>query len=85
MGFACGFQCLLTLLQHSRIRSKYNIEGSAGDDCVHAVCCLPCTLIQDEREVRDREDDMRKFAGPGAGVGGPMAYSRSPTMTYSPQ
>ena len=54
-----------------------------GSDCLNAYCCSCCTLIQDEREVRDREDERRKFAGPGNGaVGSVEGYKKPDTMDY---
>lgn len=43
------------MLQHSRIRATYNIDGTAGGDCVQSYYCPCCTLMQDEREVLARE------------------------------
>jgi hypothetical protein len=43
------------MMQHSRIRAMYNIEGSTSGDCVVAYFCTKCVLMQDEREVRARE------------------------------
>ncbi|KAI9810280.1 MAG: hypothetical protein M1827_006330 [Pycnora praestabilis] len=83
MTIACGFQWALTLLQHTRIRRMYGIEGSIVKDCLQSFCCLHCTLIQDEVEFRDREISQRRLAGP-AGVAGPTAYAVSPSMTYAP-
>lgn len=40
-----------------------------------------CTLVQDEREVTHREDERRRFAGPGSGVVGDGGYRRE-TMIY---
>ena len=37
--------------------------------------------MQDEREVRDREDLIRRYAGPG---GGPYGYTAPSSMTYAP-
>ncbi|KAA8912908.1 PLAC8 family-domain-containing protein [Sphaerosporella brunnea] len=85
----CGIFCLLapvsfvlTTLQRSRIRENYRIEGSVASDCVKAYCCSCCVLIQDDREVRHREDQRRQFEGPGSGVVGEGGYRRQPTMTY---
>lgn len=68
------------MLQRTRIREKYQLQGSITDDCCKAYCCGPCTLIQDEREVNDREDEKRRFAGPGGG--GVPGYKKQETMVY---
>lgn len=85
----CGMFCLLapvsfilTTLQRSRIRENYRLEGSVANDCMKAYCCSCCTLIQDDREVALREDERRRFAGPGSGVVGGDGYRRQPTMAY---
>lgn len=51
-------------------------------DCMRAYCCSCCTLIQDEREVMEREDEKRRFAGPGGGAVGQDGYRKSEGMTY---
>src|SRR5580700_118379 len=43
------------MMQHSRVRAMYNIEGSTSGDCVVAYFCTKCVVMQDEREVRARE------------------------------
>jgi hypothetical protein len=43
------------MLQHSRIRATYNIDGTTADDCCSAYACPNCTLMQDDREIRARE------------------------------
>jgi hypothetical protein len=46
----------IVMLQHSRIRATYNIDGTAGGDCVQSLFCSRCTLMQDEWEVVAREE-----------------------------
>ncbi|KAH0607196.1 uncharacterized protein H6S33_003184 [Morchella sextelata] len=72
---------VFTMLQRTRIREKYQLEGSIANDCGKAYCCGPCTLIQDEREVTKREDERSRFAGPSKdmNVGG---YKKTQTMVY---
>lgn len=53
-------------------------------DCGKAYCCVMCTLVQDDREVTDREDERRRFAGPGSGIVGDRGYKRE-TMIYERQ
>lgn len=73
---------MLTTLQRTRIRENYRLQGSVASDCAKAYCCAFCTLIQDDREVNHREDERRRFAGPGSGVVGDGGYRRQPTMSY---
>lgn len=95
MAVACGLQCvylceidnkrsltvagILAALQRNRIRRLYKLDGDLGSDCVKAFCCYCCVIMQDEREVRDREDLIRRHAGPAIG-----AYVAPGTMTYAP-
>ncbi|OBT88958.1 hypothetical protein VE02_02816 [Pseudogymnoascus sp. 03VT05] len=51
-----GFDWFIVMLQHSRIRATYNIDGTAGGDCVQSLFCSRCTLMQDEWEVVAREE-----------------------------
>ncbi|KAF2453595.1 PLAC8 family-domain-containing protein [Lineolata rhizophorae] len=80
MGAACGLWCLFPLLHRPRIRHAYRLVGSLGSDIAASCCCCCCALIQNEREVRDREENARRFAGPGAG--GPLVGS--PTVGGGP-
>lgn len=43
------------MLQHSRVRATYNIEGTTTGDCCSAFACPHSTLMQDDREIRARE------------------------------
>ncbi len=97
MAVACGFQCeyssssteksVLTFLgifasiQRTRIRKMYHLSGSLGSDCFKSLCCCCCVLMQNEREVRDREELIRRHAGPASGpyiTPGPMSYAPPP-------
>ncbi|KAI9752079.1 MAG: hypothetical protein M4579_005764 [Chaenotheca gracillima] len=80
---ACGFQGFLALLQHSRIRSVYNLNGSVPGDIIPALCCCCCMLMQTENEMRCREENVRGAALPATGLGA-GAYVPPPKMTYAP-
>ncbi|PGH31165.1 hypothetical protein GX50_06044 [[Emmonsia] crescens] len=60
MALLCGCQWLLATIQHSRTRRAYGIPGSIPSDCVRATCCTCCTLIQDEKEIKAREEGIRQ-------------------------
>lgn len=75
---------ILTTLQRTRIRNHYHLRGSLAGDCVKAYCCVGCTLVQDEREVVQREEERRRFAGPGySGVVAEEGYQRVQGMVYA--
>jgi len=37
------------------VREKYNLQGSCTGDLVKSFCCLCCSVVQAEKEARDRE------------------------------
>ncbi|KAL5685828.1 hypothetical protein EMGR_003706 [Emarellia grisea] len=53
---------LLATVQHTRTRKAYGISGNVGSDCVRATCCTCCTLIQDEKEFKTREEERERVA-----------------------
>ncbi|KAL2815189.1 PLAC8 family-domain-containing protein [Aspergillus granulosus] len=83
MALLCGCQWLLAAIQHARIRRAYAIQGSIASDCVRATCCTCCTLIQDEKEIRKREEERAKAArASGAALVSP--YLTPVPMSYGP-
>jgi len=60
----------------------YQIKGSPFGDCAKAYYCPVCTLVQDERELREREDEKRRCAGPGSGIVGEQGYKKPEKMSY---
>jgi Cys-rich protein (TIGR01571 family) len=82
-ALACGVGLgwLVPMVQRSRIRRLYKLEGSCGDDCVAACCCCCCVAVQNEREVRAREEMRNRWAGPACREG----YVSSGGMEYRAQ
>lgn len=70
---------LFAAIQQTRIRKLYHLNGSIGNDCIKSLCCCCCVLMQNEREVRSREELIRRHAGPAIG-----AYISLGTMVYAP-
>ncbi|KAL2837965.1 PLAC8 family-domain-containing protein [Aspergillus pseudoustus] len=83
MALLCGCQWLLATVQHTRIRRAYAIQGSIASDCVRATCCTCCTLIQDEKEIRKREEERAKAAR-AAGAALVSPYLAPVPMSYGP-
>ncbi|KAF9893232.1 hypothetical protein FE257_011655 [Aspergillus nanangensis] len=81
MAVLCGCQWLLATIQHTRVRKAYGIRGGICSDCVRATCCMCCTLIQDETEIRKREDDRAKAARE-SGVTFLSPYAAPAQMSY---
>ncbi|KAI9651507.1 MAG: hypothetical protein M1831_000797 [Alyxoria varia] len=63
-----GLSGLLAAITSARVRHTYDIEGSFGEDALKACCCCCCcAVVQAEREVRGRELERGKWAGPAVG------------------
>ena len=73
----------MATIQHTRTRKAYGIQGEIMSDCVRATCCTCCTLIQDESEIRKREEDRAK-ATQATGAAFISPYSAPLPMTYGP-
>lgn len=43
------------MMNRTRIRSMFSIEGTLGEDCVVAFFCGRCSLMMQDREIRARE------------------------------
>ncbi|KAF1847040.1 PLAC8-domain-containing protein [Cucurbitaria berberidis CBS 394.84] len=81
MSLSCGLWWLFPMLQRTRIRHAYKLEGGLGSDCIKGLCCCCCVAVQNEREVRDREEASRRWAGPAS----TDVYTRTSGMVYKPQ
>ncbi|CCC13904.1 hypothetical protein SMACR_07974 [Sordaria macrospora] len=44
----------------TRIREKYGIKGTTGDDITKGILCQPCSLIRNDLEIRQRESMKRE-------------------------
>ncbi|KAF2008414.1 PLAC8-domain-containing protein [Aaosphaeria arxii CBS 175.79] len=81
MGAACGLWWLFPTLQRMKIRHMYKIDGSCIGDFARGCCCCCCVAVQNEREVREREEKTRRLAGPASA----NVYSSVGGMVYKPQ
>lgn len=81
MSLSCGLGWLFPMLQRTRIRRAYKLEGSLGSDFLKTCCCCCCVTVQNEREVKSREEASRRWAGPAS----TDVYTRSGGMVYKPQ
>ena len=80
MAFTFCFSGVYASIQRTRVRRLYDINGGITDDCAKCFCCC-CVLMQDEREVKGREERARRFAGPSSGA---YVMGRQGTMSYAP-
>lgn len=81
MSLSCGLWWLFPMLQRTRIRHAYKLGGSMGNDLLKGCCCCCCVAVQNEREVKVREEASRRWAGPAS----VDVYNREGGMVYKPQ
>jgi Cys-rich protein (TIGR01571 family) len=81
MGLSCGLWWLFPMLQRTRIRHAYKLGGSLSSDLLRGCCCCCCVAVQNEREVKSREEASRRYAGPAS----TDVYTKVNGMVYKPQ
>jgi Cys-rich protein (TIGR01571 family) len=54
-----GVHWVLNAMQLQDIREKHNLEGSCAEDLLKSYCCLCCSLVQAEKESKEREIEAR--------------------------
>ncbi|KDR71290.1 hypothetical protein GALMADRAFT_127188 [Galerina marginata CBS 339.88] len=54
----CCFSPVLQAWQRKSIRAHYNIKGGDAEDCCTALCCGPCELTQESRELELEERSL---------------------------
>ena len=78
----CWSSCCMGTAVHSRqrdeIRYRYRLTGSCCGDCFRHSCCGPCTLCQEEKEVKYREEELENLIKAGN-------YQSSQQMVYPNQ
>eukprot|EP00093_Oithona_nana_P014274 14274.XXX_858251_857478_1 [CDS] Oithona nana genome sequencing. len=50
----CCAPCIPAFMLRGKVRDRYNIDGSTGEDCMCAWCCGPCVGCQMANELDDR-------------------------------
>ncbi len=74
LHFGVGF--ILPMISRGDVRAKYHLKGNGCTDCLCSCCCLPCDLVQQDKEVAYREEQKQPFlAQPG----------KESAMSYQPQ
>lgn len=57
-GACCGIGAWMwSFLRRGAIREKYNINGNTRTDLLLTCCCAPCTIAQEDIEVRKIEKE----------------------------
>ncbi|KAH7132076.1 hypothetical protein B0J11DRAFT_600306 [Dendryphion nanum] len=49
-----GCACIMQAMQMQDIREKHNLRGRCMRDVIRAWCCLCCSIIQAEKETKER-------------------------------
>jgi Cys-rich protein (TIGR01571 family) len=83
LALLCGCQCILATIQHYRTRKAYDIDGNICSDCLRASCCMCCTFIRNEREIKRREE-KRAQAAVATGSTFVIPYAPPAQMQYQP-
>jgi len=73
---------VLTMIQRSKIRETYQIKGSVCSDFCASCFCLHCVLIQNERQVKEAEEERMRCSGPSSGMIGEQGYKKPEKMSY---
>ncbi|KAF2096684.1 PLAC8-domain-containing protein [Rhizodiscina lignyota] len=71
----CGVQWVLQFMQRGELRRRYNIDGNGCTDCLCSTCCGCCDIIQQDKEMKNRETQPILDAEP----------KRNEGMHYAPQ
>jgi len=59
----CAFGWVLQISTRKNVRTRYSIGGSGLEDCCMALCCGPCALTQESKEMALEECDCRGGVG----------------------
>jgi len=71
-GKCVAFSCcphMFLRRERGKLREKYGIQGSWGEDCFATWCCGLCTLVQLEKESKQRAEAAAGYQAPQ-----PMQY-----------
>jgi Cys-rich protein (TIGR01571 family) len=50
---------LMVFMNRKQVRTRYNItDGSDFNDCLSAMCCAPCSVCQNDREMAARGEGL---------------------------
>lgn len=82
-----SFACLSTIVTaaytsgtRTKLRNKYNIDGSDTNDFILHCLCLPCAVCREAQEIRYRKDTILDTIDPML----PPSYQKmEPTQMYS--
>ncbi|EHK40214.1 uncharacterized protein TrAtP1_006275 [Trichoderma atroviride] len=55
----CSLHFIPATMQRGDVREKFNLEGSCLGDCCKSCWCTCCVLMQNEKELEQRESLLR--------------------------
>ena len=55
MSIYLGAPCIAGRGGRNNIRNRYNLDGDGVSDCASHICCSPCSLTQESREIELEE------------------------------
>ncbi|RHZ61013.1 hypothetical protein CDV55_101455 [Aspergillus turcosus] len=55
----CGLYWVLLMIKRGQLRERFGIQGSAFEDCWQSYLCPCCTLVQNEKEVEARSNNLQ--------------------------
>jgi len=57
-GIPANCNWILNFISRGELRRKYNIKGDGCTDCLCASFCLPCDLVQQDKELENRSQPV---------------------------
>lgn len=59
-GFSCfGLHWVPVMFQRAEIRKRFGLQGDFVTDLLTSCCCGCCSLVQQEKEVEQREGSLQ--------------------------
>jgi len=57
----CSLCWIPHMFEREKIRAKYNLKEDPCGDCPVTLCCSPCALCQEAREMKSRGKIMNIY------------------------
>ncbi|GFF65859.1 cell number regulator 11 [Aspergillus lentulus] len=68
----CGLYWVLLMIKRGQLRQRFGIQGSTFQDCWQSCLCPCCTLVQNEKEVEARSNNIQVGYQPPSGMAYPQ-------------
>jgi hypothetical protein len=65
---------IIQMKQRGKVRQEYGLKGNGCTDCLMACCCTPCDLMQQDKEVKQREGEKQAYVSQQPARHREMAY-----------